>query len=98
MTKHFENLPGNCFVKHIKSKPKGITLNAELLKVYGFQSKQATSILFTQGQIIITNIPEQVAIHKGIEELQFRQDELKTDFSGAILCCKRSALVASVNV
>lgn len=84
MVKHFENLPGNCFVKHINLKPKGITIKPELLKAYGFQSQQATILLFTQGEIIITSVHEQVAIINGIEELQFRQDEKKVDFTAAI--------------
>ena len=84
MATEHDKLPGGCFVKHIASNRKGINLKPRLIAQFGFKPDQPISLLLTQGRIIITTDPRERSILKGIQELQFRQDEMKEDFSESV--------------
>ena len=84
MGKEHLNLPGGCFVNKISNNPGGITLHAEFLTDFGFELQQSATLFITQGKIIITTDSQLCNVLDAIEELQFRQDELKQDFEPAI--------------
>lgn len=73
-----------CFVNNIRIKNNGLWLKPKPLCTYGFNSNTQATILFTQGTILITNQPHKQQLLSAIKELQYRQDELKQDYSQAI--------------
>lgn len=101
MADYYSNLPGGCFVNDFaiscekitsakatveESVAGKITLNPELATAFGFSQEQPATLLVTQGQIIITTDANKRNILKAIQELQFRQDETKQDFTAALNC------------
>ncbi len=75
----------DCFVKDFRIKSQGIDLKAKWITPFGFTQNTDVSMLVLPEYLVLTtqpNLRQQIA---AIQELQFRQDELKQDFGHAIL-------------
>lgn len=72
-------------VKQINVDNDGLLLKKHWLAEYNFMESTEASLLLLPGYLVVTNHPGKQKFIKAIEELQFRQDELKEDFSGAII-------------
>lgn len=68
----------------------GIDIDAATLKQFNLGADSEATMLMMPGLLIMTNHPKKQEIMRAIEELQYRQDELKVDFSRAILALIRS--------
>lgn len=84
MADDYHTLPGGCVVKQIVYNTHGITLTNRLLDHFGFEPSHPATVLVTPGYLVVTTLPEQQAVLKGISELQLRQDEANEDFTEAI--------------
>ncbi len=80
--------PGDPFdslnIEHFEVSDKGITLESSWLTAFNFNVGSKVSCLLRPGYLVITNQSAKLQTLNGIEELQFRQDESKRDFSMSI--------------
>ncbi len=72
-------------VKQVKIDNDGLSLKSHWLDEFNFVRDSESSLLMLPGFLIMTNHPGKQRLIKAIEELQYRQDELKQDFSQAII-------------
>lgn len=72
-------------VKEVTVETDGLTLKKHWLQEFNFMENSEASLLMLPGYLVLTNHPGKQRLIKAIEELQFRQDELKEDFSNAII-------------
>lgn len=77
-------------VSQVSVGSEGVVLEKESLQEFNFLSGTQASVLMMPGFVVITNHPGKENILKAIEELQYRQDELKQDFSQAIINLAKS--------
>lgn len=63
----------------------GVTVAADVLSQFNLTADTRPTMLVMPGVLLMTNHLQKQEILRAIEELQYRQDELKVDFSRAIL-------------
>ena len=68
-----------------KISEAGVTVAADVLSQFNLNADARPTMLIMPGALLMTNHPQKQEILRAIEELQYRQDELKVDFSRAIL-------------
>lgn len=75
----------DCFVKDFRIKENGMCLKSKWITPFGFTQNTHVSMLVLPEYLVLTaqsNLRQQMM---AIQELQFRHDELKQDFSQAIM-------------
>ena len=73
-----------CFVKNLSISYSGLALKSKWLASYDFVAGGEASLLVLPGYLVATTQPQLCQQLAGVQELQYRQDELNTDFSFAI--------------
>lgn len=71
-------------VQHFQVTANGIQLMPEWLESFGFNKGSQSTMLVMPEYLVITTHPKLRQQLAGLQELQYRQDELKADFSFAI--------------
>ena len=72
-------------VQKVEISGGGIALNEDCMQEFNFMEGAEASVMIMPGFMVVTNHPGKEKVIKAIEELQYRQDELKVDFSQAII-------------
>lgn len=76
------NNPFNCLnVEHLKVSEDGIIIESSWLESFNFEPDTTARCLIRPGYLVITNLPDKLRIFDGLEELLYRQDEIKQDYS-----------------
>ena len=78
-----------CF-ECIQLKQNGLYIPSELLVNFHGNNQNSTDACFAmmmvrEGEILLVTDPKRISLMRSAEELQFRQDELKEDYSSGIL-------------
>ena len=70
---------------HSTQQDKALCFCQEQLAEFGFLPHSQVSVLYRQGEIVITTNPAKRALLKSAEELLYRQDETKQNHTSGIL-------------
>ena len=84
MANDYCNRRQDCFVKNLTISSTGLSLKSKWLTPYNFIEGGEASMLVLPEYLVVTTHPALRQQLAAIQELQFRQDELKQDFSFAI--------------
>lgn len=74
----------SCFVKNLRISSTGLKLKSQWLAAYDFVQGGEASMLVLPQYLVVTTQPKLRQQLAGLQELQYRQDELKEDYSFAI--------------
>ena len=79
------NPPDNLFnrmnVEHLKVSEEGIIVHSSWLESFNFEPESTARCFIRPGYLVITNLPDKLQTLDGLEELLYRQDETKQDYS-----------------
>ncbi len=68
-------------IEHIEVSNEGIHIKLPLLESFNMDVGSKVRCLLQKGYLVITNLPHKIKTLDAIEELQYRQDETKRDFT-----------------
>lgn len=72
----------NCMnVERLEVSEEGIVVSASCLESFNFAPDTEVRCFIRSGYLVITNLPGKLKTLDGLEELLYRQDETKQDYS-----------------